>query len=1266
MADDVFGRPKLELGADRKKLQADLAAAAQDAKKAGKEAAEAFGKGARDSKASERSFESLQRRIKSITQDLSGNKATGRLQELALAVQKMGGASKLTEVNLERLRNQIKGLQAQGGKAPKALQALIPAPGKVAPTTQAIDNLKLSLSSSAQSLGPFGAGLSALGPAGLAAAAGVAVLTAGVGKLIGTLVAWSRESVELSTSISEMSLETGMGTDAVQEWVYAGSKVGMQGPQVSKAIGDMTRKIAEGSTLTRKAVADLGLSFDDVRKMRPEQQFETVLRAIRAVGDEGKQSAIKTALMSEELSVLKLIRSDFDGLRKEAHEYGAVINGEVLAANDELGRQMHALDQSWQTFKATLVAGITTSPEAAEAIDDIAQALGRLTAQLLGALPEIRSAVNILTSLGRVAVAGAATGGFGAGTEYARQFKGKSPRTGIYDASGRRLTGGGKQLPDGSFAAPLTWEAPETPPPGASGSGGTGGGSKPDDAAIQRAAAAAAKLRDINKRIHEERLRMLPTLDQQIAKIDLATAAAVAQADAELKAGRITKAEYSARVAALETLAQEQKVSAQATAEAAVAAEDKRKADQAAAKATQAKAKADAEAHRIQELLGTSQQQAVQNYADLNAALEANGGLTNLSREQLENYLGRLNALRGQDIPGLYQAIGQAQAEAAARGMDLDDSAKKQTVTFENLSRAVHEVTSALDQMGIAGDSALGSVARAADGVMSSIGQMSSGNWVGGVAGAFTVGWDLAESLWGPDPEQMVRDHAASMGLVASDEFWSQFQPGDNLWDAYYLGLADVAKDQGKTLAEMSGDIGLFFQTADRYGEEGRRKIAELFDGLLDEVSREVPGALEALGQATDLVFQQMRTGQMSAATGTELLGGTISSLGDAAEAGVAGARDELRALIREAKAAGLEIPEITALIRDGLSEATAGLGKLPPILTQRDAADQAQLFATTWNATVEEMGVGAAVAQMGDAWARLQEQAQAGGFDISGILGPKIAEIMAAARPDAAIAALDEALKRGDITQEERDTQVAALQERADQVGGIDALQSIARGLDKADVLDPKAFEALQRQAATQYERLVEGGMSAGAAQELIGPLLAQLQGQAADFGLELAPELQDILGDSGLALRADKTAEMADSIKSDVAPALWQLVELQGGVAPALEDMGKAIGAIGAGGGRPEIQIPDMPRLGDGGIVSSRLAAIVGESGPEVVAPLDRLPDLIRGAIGGAAPGTPIEITVVSQLDGQEVARNTVRRVVGGGPESRALADWIATGER
>ena len=71
------------------------------------------------------------------------------------------------------------------------------------------------------------------------------------------------------------------------------------------------------------------------------------------------------------------------------------------------------------------------------------------------------------------------------------------------------------------------------------------------------------------------------------------------------------------------------------------------------------------------------------------------------------------------------------------------------------------------------------------------------------------------------------------------------------------------------------------------------------------------------------------------------------------------------------------------------------------------------------------------------------------------------------------------------------------------------------------------------------------------------------------------------------------------------------------------------------GMGGKSFGFSIPQIPMLADGGIVNSATLAIIGESGPEAVVPLDRL---------NQGSG---ETTIIIQLDGRIIAESTVKKM-------------------
>jgi hypothetical protein len=134
------------------------------------------------------------------------------------------------------------------------------------------------------------------------------------------------------------------------------------------------------------------------------------------------------------------------------------------------------------------------------------------------------------------------------------------------------------------------------------------------------------------------------------------------------------------------------------------------------------------------------------------------------------------------------------------------------------------------------------------------------------------------------------------------------------------------------------------------------------------------------------------------------------------------------------------------------------------------------------------------------------------------------------------------------------------------------------------------------------------------------------------ADFDklIQKLDELIDKLGGGGVA-HPNSVAGAAERTATDVENA-FNNVRINPIHVPYVFDAENPPDFNIPGGGRT----PTVPAMARGGIVTRPTFALIGEAGPEAVVPL--------GAGGALAP---IYITVVSELDGREVARNQVRYI-------------------
>ena len=103
-------------------------------------------------------------------------------------------------------------------------------------------------------LGPAGSVLKSLGPAGLAAAAGLGASVAAAGAFANEM----KRVIDAAGQLNDLSARVGVSTQALQELAYAGSLVGVSQEAIIGAMGKAQVVLAEGNAKTIEALDKLG------------------------------------------------------------------------------------------------------------------------------------------------------------------------------------------------------------------------------------------------------------------------------------------------------------------------------------------------------------------------------------------------------------------------------------------------------------------------------------------------------------------------------------------------------------------------------------------------------------------------------------------------------------------------------------------------------------------------------------------------------------------------------------------------------------------------------------------------------------------------------------------------------------------------------------------------------------------------------------------------------------------------------------------------
>lgn len=160
--------------------------------------------------------------------------------------------------------------------------------------------------------------------------------------------------------LDKMAARTGFSVESLSGLAHAASLSGGSLADVGIAIRGMEKKVLSGS----KAFDVLGLSVEDLRRMKPEEQFAAIADAIAAVRDPSLRAGLAMQLFEESGSkILPLLQKGSAGMRemtREAERLGLVM---TTAESKSAAAYTDALGTLWEQLKMTsAVIGSAVAP----------------------------------------------------------------------------------------------------------------------------------------------------------------------------------------------------------------------------------------------------------------------------------------------------------------------------------------------------------------------------------------------------------------------------------------------------------------------------------------------------------------------------------------------------------------------------------------------------------------------------------------------------------------------------------------------------------------------------------------------------------------------------------------------------------------------------------------------------------------------------------------------------------------------------------------
>lgn len=290
--------------------------------------------------------------LSNMVKGFDGTKLAAEATKVVTAINQVGGASKLTETELNRVRSTLDATIDKFGK----LRQQVPA--DIAAVRAEITALDQAAGRTAAPSGGLGQWSGALGTIsrllpGLSVAGAVA-----------SIVSLGKAAFDSADKIVTLSERTGVSIETIQRWQYVADQTGTSIEAFSTNAFKLGVNIANGSDKVRAAVAQLGLSYQDIKSQKPEEIFAIITEKMEGVESVTERNRLGVLLYGKTWSEIAPAVSE--GMTRIASE--ATVAGEAQV------RAAEAAGDAWQRLKSKIasISLIAVGTMASELLDTAA------------------------------------------------------------------------------------------------------------------------------------------------------------------------------------------------------------------------------------------------------------------------------------------------------------------------------------------------------------------------------------------------------------------------------------------------------------------------------------------------------------------------------------------------------------------------------------------------------------------------------------------------------------------------------------------------------------------------------------------------------------------------------------------------------------------------------------------------------------------------------------------------------------------------------
>ncbi len=202
------------------------------------------------------------------------------------------------------------------------------------------DKLSAALDNARKKIQEFGDAASAVG--GGIQTAGLAIMAAGTA-IVGSLAAAGLAFAKVGSELNDLSQRTGVSVEALSELQFVFGQAGVEAADLETAIKKMQKAVVEaanGSKGANELIARLGLSVADLAAMTPEEMLSAFADGLATVSNPSERAALAMELFGKSgTKLLPVLAQGAEGLarmREFARDLGLTVSTDAAQAADEL------------------------------------------------------------------------------------------------------------------------------------------------------------------------------------------------------------------------------------------------------------------------------------------------------------------------------------------------------------------------------------------------------------------------------------------------------------------------------------------------------------------------------------------------------------------------------------------------------------------------------------------------------------------------------------------------------------------------------------------------------------------------------------------------------------------------------------------------------------------------------------------------------------------------------------------------------------------